>query len=69
MYPTHSFITEALCLSTYIQLYHMTDNVNSQLTQLKLTLIRLVSMMHFNYKATPTNDTDYSYHIKAVNFV
>ena len=31
--------------------------------------IWLVSMMHFNSKAMPTNDTDYSCHIKVVQLV
>ena len=33
------------------------------------TLTRLVFMMRFNVKAMPTNDTDYSCHIKAVEFI
>ena len=32
-------------------------------------LIRLVSMTRFNSKATPTNDTDYTCHKKAVELV
>ena len=34
-----------------------------------LSLIRLVSMMLFNFKETSTNDTDYSCHMKAVELV
>ena len=44
----------------------MTVEVNSWLT---FTVIRLVSMVHFNCKATPTNDIDYSCHIKAAELV
>ena len=47
----------------------MTFKVYSWLTRCQLTLIRLVSMIHFTSKATPTNDTDYSCHIKVVEFV
>ena len=36
---------------------------------LHLGLIRLVSMTPFISKATPTNDTDYSCHTKAVELV
>ena len=32
-------------------------------------LIRLVSLTHINAKAIPTNDNDYSCHIKAVELV
>ena len=32
-------------------------------------LIRLVSVTHFKSKATPTNDTDYSCHVKGIEFV
>ena len=32
--------------------------MNLQLTQHKLTAIKLVSIIRFNFKATPTNDTD-----------
>ena len=32
-------------------------------------LIRLVFMMHMNAKAMPTNDTDYSCYVKAVELV
>ena len=32
-------------------------------------LIRLVSTTYINAKATPTNDTDYSCHIKVVELV
>ena len=31
--------------------------------------IMLVSTMCFNSKAIPTNDTDYNYHIKAIELV
>ena len=34
-----------------------------------LTLMKLVFMMHINAKATPINDTDYNYQIKAVKLV
>ena len=33
------------------------------------TLIRLVSMKHFNFKATPTTDHNHNIHIKAVEHV
>ena len=35
---------------------------------LLIALIRMLSMMHFNCKAMPTNDTDYSCRTKAVEF-
>ena len=44
----------------------MTVKANYWLIQCNLTLIRLVSMTHINAKAMPTNDTDYSWYIKAV---
>ena len=47
----------------------MTVKVNAWLTQCYITVIRLVSMTHFNYKTTPTNDTDYRCNIKAVELV
>ena len=62
----HVCINEALCLVTYVQL---TVKVNSWLTQHLLTLIRFVSMMHFNCKDTPTNDTKDSCHIQSVEVV
>ena len=31
-------------------------------------VIRLVSMVCFNEKPTPINDTDHNFHIKAVEF-
>ena len=34
-----------------------------------LALIRLVSMTHFNCKATPNNITDYGCHTKAIKLV
>ena len=34
-----------------------------------LSLVKLVSMMRFNCKATSANDTDYSCHIIAIEFV
>ena len=34
-----------------------------------ITLFKLVSTTSINAKATPTNDTDNSYHIKAVELV
>ena len=47
----------------------MTVEVNLWLTQCWFTLIRLVSMVHFNCKATLTNDIDYSHHKKAAELV
>ena len=47
----------------------MTVTMKSWLIQHWLTLIRLVSMMCFNYKAMPTNDTDHKCHIKPVELV
>ena len=52
-YTTPTFITEAFRLVTYVQLFFkMIVKVKSWLTQHQLTLIRLVSMMRFNCKAT-----------------
>ena len=42
----------------------MTAKINSRIIHYYLTLIGLVSHIFFNYKATPTNDTDYSFHTK-----
>ena len=36
---------------------------------LLLLLCRLISMMHFNSKAMPAIDTDYSYHIIVAEFL
>ena len=36
---------------------------------LETNLVRSVSMTHYNSKATPTNDTDYSCHINVVQLV
>ena len=63
------YVTKAFCLVTYVQLFYVIVAVKFWLTQCYLTLIRLVSMMHFNCKAMPTNDTNYSCHIKAVELV
>ena len=63
---TH-LITEALCLVTQVQLFLMT--VNGLYSAGLLYLIGLVSMMHFNSKATPTIVNDCSYHLKAVKLV
>ena len=38
-------------------------------TALVLTVIGLVSMMHMDAYATPTIDTDYSCHIKAIELI
>ena len=43
--------------------------MNLWLTQCYLTIIRLVSTTHFDSKATPTTETDYSCNIKAVKLV
>ena len=67
--PTHTtptFITEALCLVTYVQIYLTTISVDKHLVQRQLTLSGLVSTTRTNAKATPINDNDYSYHITAV---
>ena len=72
MYVTPIYITELFHFVTYAELFLITVKVNSWLTQnAKLTLIRLVTTMRFNCKATPTNDTDYRYscHLKAVELV
>ena len=34
-----------------------------------LTLISLISMMFFNYKATPTSDTNYNRQVKAIELI
>ena len=39
------------------------------MSPLETNLIRSVSMTHYNSKATPTNDTDYSCHINVVELV
>ena len=49
-----------------IWLYNTPGKVQVILIYHYLTLIRLISMMRINAKATPTNDTNYSCHIKAV---
>ena len=64
-----TFITEVLHLVTYVQIFYMIVEVNSWLIQCQLTFTRLVSMMHFDCKATPTNNTDDSCHIKSVEHV
>ena len=47
----------------------MTVKVNAWFTQCYITIIRLLYMTHFNCKVTPTNYTDYSCNIKAVELV
>ena len=49
--------------------FKITVKVNSWLTKHYLTLIKLVSTMHFSSKAMPTNNINYSCHIKAVELV
>ena len=36
---------------------------------LNITLIGLLSIVHINAKAIPTNDTDYSCHVKVIELV
>ena len=57
MYTTSTLITGSLCLVTYICT-----------TVLKGEFMAYTEMC-FNCKAIPTNDTDYSCHIKAVELV
>ena len=65
---TH-LITEALHLVACVQLFKQNVKVKVTAIQQSLTLIMLVTMTFFNYKASPTTDNDYSYHIKAVALV
>ena len=60
MPPSPTFITEALCLVTQVQLLLTTVTVNEQLIQHWLTPVRLVTATHFNSNATPTTDNDCS---------
>ena len=55
-----------LCTTT---LANLTVSVMAYIRSTYLILIRLVSMMCYNSKAMATNDTDYSYHIEAVELV
>ena len=70
MYTIPTFITIVL---RFVILFKYgcfkTVKANSWLTQHQLTLITLVSMMHINCKAIPTNDTNYSCHTKVVEIV
>ena len=63
---THFYITEALRLVTYVQLFYMTVTVKVTACT---TLVCYYRVGFYNVKATPTNDTDYSYHIKAVELI
>ena len=54
-YAIPTLITEAV---TQVRLPSMIVTVNKKLIQHWLTLIGLVSVMHFNAKATPINETD-----------
>ena len=63
--PTHAtpiIISKVLLLVTYVQ-------PSSVTAPWKLSLIRLVSMTCINAKVTPTNETMYCYHIKALELV
>ena len=62
---TPTFITEVLHLVACVQPFKRSVKAK-QLIQQWLTLIRLVSMTCFNYKATPIIHNDYSYLKEAV---
>ena len=53
-------------LLTYVKLFKQLCSKNNGLysDSYSLLLIRFVSMMHLNYKAMPTNSTDYRCHVK-----
>ena len=56
-HTTSTFITEAFCLSAYLQLFYMTVKVKvMDYIQHKLADIRLVSMTHFNSVASTCPD-------------
>ena len=55
---TPTFITEALHCVTSLQLFKMT-----------VTLIGLVSTTHMDAYIMPTNDIDYSCHVKAIELI
>ena len=70
MYATPTFTTDLLNLVTYV--YNCLKQLLTKLMAyivLNITLIGFVSTVHTNAKAMPTNDTDYSCHIKAVELV
>ena len=60
VYTTPTLKNEMRHLVNYVQLFQTTVEVNRQLIQHQLALIRLVSMTYFNAKAMPTNDNNYS---------
>ena len=69
-YATPIFITELFHLVTYVQ-HYLNDFYSKVMAYIVLNahiVIRLVSMVCFNEKATPINDTDHNFHIKAVEF-
>ena len=66
---TPTFITEALCLLTQVQLLLIDFTVNECLIQCQLTLIELVSTTSIKAKTTSINDTDYNCHITAIELV
>ena len=65
---TPTFITEALCLITYVTTAVL-NNCYSEVTAYKLNLIRLVSTTRMDAYVTPTNYIDYSCHIKAIELI
>ena len=67
MYATPIFITEFLIV-TYVQLFQTIVTVNIK-GYTVLAYVTLVSMMWFNSDATPTNDSNHSCHINAVDLV
>ena len=72
MMPTHVtaiYVTEALCLLLIYNCFKQPSSESNGLHSTSLLLLKLVSTTCFNSKAIPTIDTDYSSHIKAVEFI
>ena len=68
MYTTLTFTTEAHHLVAYF------CNLKSVTFKVKIMgdatmIIRLVSIMCYNFKATPITNNDYSFHIKAAELL
>ena len=63
---TPTFIIEALRRVTSLQLF--LNDCYSDVTAYT-ALIRLVSMTRMDAYITPTNDTNYSFHIKAIELI
>ena len=66
--PTTHHI-EAPCIVTYIELFQMTVKTKAIANRVLATLIKLVSTTYINVKVMPTNDTNYSCHIKTLELV